>query len=80
MMDWIKIGKTESEDGSTVFYKLPGTKMTIESRKRKIPHANGIGTWEHTTYFVLEDGEELVELYSLKDAKIFAEEVFRTSK
>lgn len=70
-MKWIKTGKTENEEGTTITYVLDGnTGYSIESRKRRIPHAGGrSGTWDHTSYFVLIDGQELIEKFSLKDAK-----------
>lgn len=70
---WIKAGRTVSAEGTTVIYQGEGTAITIESRKRHIPHANRSGTWDHTTYFVLKDGKEIIEKYSLKDAKEYAE-------
>lgn len=70
---WIKAGRTVSAEGTTVIYQGEGTTITIESRKRHIPHANRSGTWDHTTYFVLKDGKEIIEKYSLKDAKEYAE-------
>lgn len=78
-MSWIKIGKAISAEGTTITYVLPGTSYSIESRRRHIPHAGGrSGTWDHTSYFVLSDGEEVIERYTLADAKAFAEqEVFR---
>lgn len=33
------------------------------------------GTWDHTTYFVIGDGVELKEKWSLKDAQRYAEEL-----
>jgi hypothetical protein len=73
-MKWIKTGKTFSSEGSTVAYTLDeAPEMTIESRKRQIPHASRSGTWEYTSYFVLRDGEELIEKHSLRDAKEYAE-------
>lgn len=72
---WEKTGKTVSAEGTTITYSGAGTTLTIESRKRHIRHANGIGTWDHTSYFVLQDGTELVEKYSLKDAKEYAEKI-----
>jgi len=78
-MMWTKTSKTVSSEGTTITYELSGTPYTVESRKRHIPHA-GVrsGTWDHTSYFVLKDGEEVIEKYSLADAKAFAEkEVFR---
>jgi len=47
--------------------------LYIESRRRHIPHADGVGTWDHTTYFVIQNGTELVEKQTLRDAKEYAE-------
>lgn len=73
-MRWLKIGKEISQEGTTITYELDGdTRYTIESRKRHIPHSGGKpGTWECTTYFVMLDGQELVEKFSLRAAKEFA--------
>lgn len=71
-MKWKKTGKTVNADGTTITYSN-GTSTTIESRKRHIPHANGVGTWDHTTYVVLEDGREVAQKNTLKDAKEFVE-------
>jgi len=73
MITWKKIDKSENREGTTITYRGLGTDLIIQSRKRHIPHANGVGTWDHTTYFVLKDGKEVKELYSLRDAKDFAE-------
>lgn len=73
MIRWIKTGRTVSKEGSTVIYSGAGTDLTIESRKRHIPHANRSGTWDHTSYFILRNGEEIAEKWSLKDAKEYAE-------
>lgn len=73
-MSWVKIGKEISKEGSTITYARLGTDYTIESRKRHIAHAGGRpGTWDHTTYFVLLAGRDLIEKMSLSDAKEFAE-------
>ena len=77
MDSWKKTGKTVNKEGTTIRYELPGTVLAIESRKRHIEHANGIGTWDHTTYFVIVDGEAIKECYSLKDAKEYAEALNR---
>lgn len=70
---WIRFGKTVTAEGATIAYIGKDTPYVIESRKRHIPHANGrSGTWDHTSYFVLKDGQELIEKYSLKDAKEYA--------
>jgi len=71
---WKRTGRRVSAEGTDTIYTAIGTNFTIESRKRHIPHANGrSGTWDHTTYFVLRDGYEMVEKYSLADAKEYAE-------
>lgn len=75
MIKWTKMGKTVSQEGTTITYEAVDHPITIESRKRHIPHANGIGTWDHTSYFVIFLGEEVAEKYSLKDAKEYAEEL-----
>lgn len=72
-MVWSIISRWEDKDGVTTRYKLHGTDITIESRRRHIPHANGIGTWDHTSYFVLDHGEEIAEKWRLEDAKKYAE-------
>ncbi len=74
---WTKGGRTVSPDGTTNIYYGLGTGFSIESRKRHIPHANGSGTWDHTTYWVLKDGEEIKERYSLGDAKAYAEAMMK---
>lgn len=71
-MEWKKIGKIVTDEGTTITY-ASGTAYTIESRKRHIPHANGVGTWDHTTYHILRDGVEVGKQYSLSDAKYLAE-------
>ena len=80
MIKWEKVGTIINKSGRTIIYSGKGTSLTIESRKRKIPHANGIGTWDHTSYVVLMDGKEVKEKYSLKDAKAFAERLSRGEK
>lgn len=75
MLKWVKTGRRVANEGTTTTYSAPGTPYTIESRKRHIPHAGGRpGTWDHTSFFVLRNGEELKEKYSLKDAKEYADE------
>ena len=74
-MTWERTGKIVSSEGTTVEYRPVGVRMnvSVESRKRHIPHANGVGTWDHTSYFVVLDGEDVKEKWSLKDAKAYAE-------
>lgn len=76
-MIWLRVGKTISAKGTDITYQagrggepLP---LYIESRRRHIPHADDVGTWDHTTYFVIKDGEELAEKQTLRDAKEYAE-------
>lgn len=78
MITWTKTGRIVSPEGTTTTYTGEGTDLTIESRKRNIPHAGGRpGTWEHTSFWVLRDGKEVKERYSLRDAKDYAEEINR---
>ena len=75
-LKWERSGHRVSLKGSDTIYCALGTGFIIESRKRHIPHANREGTWDHTTYWVLKDGKEVIERYSLKDAKEYAEELW----
>jgi hypothetical protein len=74
-MIWKKTGKIVSAEGTTVEYRPAKARINIsvESRKRHIPHANGSGTWDHTSYFVILDGADVKEKWTLKDAKEYAE-------
>lgn len=76
-MTWIKTAKTVKADGTTVnkYTAREQSRITIESRKRPIPHASGSGFWMHTSFFVLVDGTEIKERFSLRDAKAFAEKL-----
>lgn len=71
---WVKTGRTVTPEGKTVTYTdLRKTGLTIESRKRHIPPANRSGTWDHTSYWVLRDGEKLKECHTLTAAKEWAD-------
>lgn len=75
-MKWVKIDRTVHSEGTTITYAAEGLNriLLIQSRRRHIPHANGVGTWDHTTYHVIAAGVEAPRYYStLKDAKEFAE-------
>lgn len=74
-MKWVKTGKTVTKQCTTITYAAEGTGYTVESRKQQIPHTNGIGTWEFTSYVVQLDGADLAEKYSFKAAKQFAEQL-----
>lgn len=69
---WTKGGKLIRQDMTINIYYYGETGYTVESRKKQIPHANGrAGTWEHTTYFVVKDGEDVKEFWTLKDAQVY---------
>lgn len=76
-MKWERTGKLVGSEGTTIEYRPVKARInvSIESRKRHIPHANGSGTWDCTTYWVLRDGKDVKERYSLSDAKQFAEDL-----
>lgn len=74
-MNWTKTDRHVTADGTTIIYKAEGTGYTVESRKRHIKHANGSGTWDHTSYFVLLNGQEIKERYTLRAAMAYAEEM-----
>ena len=71
-MDWERIGKTVTKDGTTNVYEAVGTGYRIESRKKDHLNASG-GTWAFTSFHVLLDGEEVARGHSLKAAKEQAE-------
>lgn len=70
---WDKIGRNVNAEGTTTTYQLRGTQMIVQSRKRHIPRANRGGTWDHTSFFVLDNGVEVAEKWRLQDAKEYAE-------
>ena len=72
-MIWEKVGRNINAEGTTTTYHLRGTQMCVQSRKRHIPHANGSGTWDHTSFFVIDNGVEVAEKWRLQDAKEYAE-------
>ena len=73
---WQKTGKEVKANGeSTITYEAKGTDLIIESRKIAIPHANNYpGYWMHTTYFLIDDDQE-IEYQLLCLAKKAAEEL-----
>ena len=73
-MNWIKTSRTVHADGSAeTRYEAGGTDFVIESRKRPIPHANGVGSWMYTSFFLIfPDGHEK-KYNRLSDAKEAAE-------
>lgn len=81
-MMWQRIGRTVEGNGATttIYRSLHDHRFTIESRKRPIAHASGSGFWLHTSYFVLFDGNDVKERYSLKDAKKWADDMAEKMK
>jgi len=77
-MKWIKTGRSIHGDGSAeTRYEAAGTGFMIESRKRPIPHANGIGSWMYTSYhLIFPDGHEK-KFSRLMDAKAEAENIIK---
>jgi len=82
MKKWEKIGRTTYGDGgSDTTYSPKGyPAIRVESRKRAITHANRSGSWMHTTYFVMKNGIDVAERWTLKDAKEVAEMMIDTDK
>ena len=77
MIKWVFSEKTTNSEGTTITYRdVKNPWLVVQSRKRHIPHASGIGTWDHTTYFVIANGVQSKEFYRLGDAKEYAEEVY----
>lgn len=74
MRQWKKIAVSIRMDGCRdITYAAPGVSCQIESRRRMIPHANGSGSWAHTSFFVIwPDGREK-KCHRLQDAKRIAE-------
>lgn len=77
MIKWIKMGKHTDAEGTTISYWGAKTHYVIESRLRHIPHACGTGTWDHTSYFAIKDGEEVKEFWRLSEAKAWVEETIK---
>lgn len=77
-MNWEKIGKTVTEEGTTITYRSQDPMVTVESRKKKIPRAYGSGkggAWEHTTFVVCVSRVPVHECSTLADAKAYAEQM-----
>ena len=74
MMRWDKAGVQLGMNGEkTITYRAEGCACQIESRKRAIKHASGIGVWYHTEYVVwYPDGASRV-FQRLRDAQAEAE-------
>lgn len=73
---WTKLRTEKHEDGGkTVYWIRKGKTGHIESRTRPIPHANGRGSWLHTTYhaILLDRTEKQFHLLTL--AKSYMEAI-----
>lgn len=71
---WTKTGREVRPHCTITHYTSDGIRWAIESRKRDIPHANGSGYWQHTTYFLIDRAYGVEkEYYRLSDAKEAAE-------
>lgn len=83
-IQWLKNGRYVSSKGTTIIYSCwldcEDTGITIESRKRHIPHAARPGTWDYTSYFVILGEEELIEKQTLTEAKKYAEALAKEQK
>lgn len=50
---WRKVGKEPHPDGPrTIYQAQENPAWVIASWRHPIPHANGVGSWDHTTYLV----------------------------
>ena len=72
-MIWTKVKKEDLGNGEyNIYWRTPPyTRLTIESRRRMIPHANGEGGWLRTTYWVrYPDGlaKEFIMMCRAKEA------------
>lgn len=79
MMRWEKVETQIGENGGkTITYRAEGCACRIESVKRAIKHANGIGVWYYTDYTVwYPDGASRV-FQRLRDAQAEAEKYGKT--
>lgn len=75
-MEWIKAGRMLTAEGTTITYILLNTGIVVQSRKRHIAHASRGGTWDHTSFFVLDNGVQVAEKWRLQDAKEYAEKLW----
>jgi len=72
---WKQTKKTIKSTGEkTITYEKAGNPNRIQSRKERIQHANGVGFWFHTSYWLIRpDGSEK-EYWKRIDAEKAAEE------
>ena len=74
MSNWKQTGKTIRATGEkTITYEKRWNPNRSESRKVRMSHANGIGFWFHTSYWLIRpDGSEK-EYWKRMDAEEAAE-------
>ena len=54
---WRKVGKAPHQDGPRIVYQAQENSLwEIASWKHSIPHANGVGSWDHTTFLIYYSG------------------------
>ena len=71
---WYRDRTIKNGDKVTTIYCADGCPYTIQGRTRQIPHANGVGSWKYTSFYVMTaGGHDAVEKHTLKDAKEWAE-------
>ena len=75
-LTWKVLGKSGNDMESVIRYVSSDGRFIAESVKRPIPHANGSGTWEHTTYRLTDtETGEREEFYKLCLAKLAAAKI-----
>ena len=79
MKPWAKLGTQLGMDGEKIIlYVQEDSRYEIESRRRRIPHANGEGYWYHTSYFLIDVNTGFEREYMrLAAAKKAAEEMLK---
>ena len=79
MKPWAKLGTQLGMDGEKIIrYVQEDNRFEIESRRRRIPHANGEGYWYHTSYFLIDVNTGFDREYMRLDAaKKAAEEMLK---
>lgn len=78
MMQWVKVWHGQKNGMRTIRYTADDSRFEIESRRRRIPHANGEGYWYHTSYFLIDVNTGFEREYMRLDAaKKAAEEMLK---
>lgn len=78
MMLWGKVSVRQTREQRIIRYAAEDSRFEIESRRRKVPHANDSGYWYHTTYFLIDTATGFErEFWKLADAKQAAEDMLK---